>query len=120
VKPGIQGPAGHCWLKHTLPALVKDNCCNSGARENISKRDVKAEDRTNRPGSDYDNFVTDSWNECETVCGNDGNCGAWTYVRRGIQGPRGRCWLKRGAPNPVSDANTVSGVKFRPASVRID
>jgi len=120
VKPGIQGPTGRCWLKHTLPTLVKDRCCNSGSRENISKRDLKAEAKTNRPGSDYNNFVTDSWSECETACGNEERCGSWTYVRRGIQGPRGRCWLKNGVARPVSDENTVSGVKFRPRSVRID
>src|SRR5881628_2262006 len=43
VKPGIQGPTGHCWLKHRLPKLVKDPCCNSGPREYISARDMKAE-----------------------------------------------------------------------------
>jgi hypothetical protein len=120
VKPGIQGPMGHCWLKDRVPTLVKDNCCNSGSRENIAKRDLKAEDRTNRPGSDYNNFVTDSWQTCETACANDQMCAAWTYVRRGIQGPRGRCWLKASVPHPVADQNTVSGVKFRPRSVRID
>ncbi len=120
VKPGIQGPSGHCWLKDRIPTLVKDNCCNSGSREHISKRDLKAEDNTNRPGSDYNNFLIDSWKTCETACTNDQMCAAWTYVRRGIQGPRGRCWLKAGVPPPVSDQNTVSGVKFRPRSVRID
>lgn len=119
VKPGIQGPHGRCWLKHRVPTLVKDNCCDSGSGENISKRDLRAEDRTNRPGSDYNNFVTDSWQSCEPACMGDQRCTAWTYVRRGVQGPRGRCWLKAGVPHPVGDANTVSGVKFRPRSVRL-
>jgi hypothetical protein len=120
VKPGIQGPTGRCWLKHRVPTLVKDNCCNSGSREHISKRDLKAEDRTDRPGSDYVNFTTDSWGDCEVRCMNEQQCRAWTYVRRGIQGPTGRCWLKRGVPAPVGNANMVSGVKFQPRSVRID
>ena len=120
VKPGIQGPRGHCWLKHRVPTLVKDACCNSGSRQNIRTVDLKAEDRTNRPGSDYKNYETDSWNACEAGCASEATCDSWTYVRRGVQGPRGRCWLKRGVPNPVTDANTVSGVKFKPASVRID
>jgi hypothetical protein len=34
--------------------------------------------------------------------------------------PAGRCWLKNVVARPVADANTVSGVKFKPASVRID
>jgi hypothetical protein len=120
VKPGIQGPSGHCWLKTRVPALVKDNCCNSGSRENISARDLKAEDRTNRPGLDFQNFVADSWAACETACADNDRCAAWTYVRRGIQGPRGHCWLKGGIPHPVGDANTVSGVKFKPRPGRFD
>jgi PAN domain len=35
VKPGFQGPTGRCYLKDKLPTLVRNNCCNSGARENI-------------------------------------------------------------------------------------
>ena len=120
VKPGIQGPAGHCWLKHRVPALVKDACCNSGSRENISPRDLKAEDHTNRPGLDYNNFVTNSWKECESTCGREDRCTAWTYVRPGVQGPQGRCWLKQQVPHPVTDQNTISGVKFKPPSVRFD
>jgi hypothetical protein len=120
VKPGIQGPSGRCWLKHRVPTLVKDGCCNSGSAKNISQRDMKAEDCTNRPGSDYNNFTADSWSACETACAADQRCASWTYVRRGVQGPRGRCWLKVGVPRPAPDANTVSGVKYRPRSVRID
>ena len=40
VKPGILGPTGHCWLKHTLPPLVKNDCCISGSRDDISARDL--------------------------------------------------------------------------------
>ncbi len=120
VKPGVQGPIGHCWLKHTLPKLVKDNCCNSGSRENISPRDLKAEDHTDRPGLDYNNFETDSWTSCEKTCAGDQQCMAWSYARRGVQGPKGRCWLKVQVPHPVNNPGVVSGVKFRPPSVRID
>jgi hypothetical protein len=42
------------------------------------------------------------------------------YVRPGVQGPAGRCWLKNVVARPVVDAKTVEGVKFKPASVRID
>lgn len=120
VKPGIQGPSGRCWLKHRVPALVKDNCCNSGSRENISKRDLRAEDRTDRPGLDYKNFVVDSWKTCEATCADESRCAAWAYARAGFQGPRGRCWLKSGVPYPVENQYTVAGVKFRPAPVPID
>jgi len=120
VKPGIQGPTGHCWLKYRVPTLVRNTCCNSGSRENIAKSDLKAEDRTDRPGLDYQNFVTDSWKTCEATCANDLTCAAWTYARAGFQGPRGHCWLKTAVPHPVENQQTVSGVKFRPASVPID
>jgi hypothetical protein len=120
VKPGIQGPSGHCWLKDTLPNIVKDQCCDSGPRNFISKSDLHAEGKINRPGSDFKNFQTNSWNNCEAACAQDGICASWTYVRPGVQGPTGRCWLKNTVARPVPDGNTVSGVKFKPASVRID
>ena len=120
VKPGIQGPNGQCWLKHSEPNIVKDACCDSGPRRFISARDLKAEDKINRPGSDFKNFNTDSWKTCEAACAENEICSSWTYVRRGVQGPTGRCWLKNRVAHPVSDPNTVSGVKFRRASVRID
>lgn len=120
VKPGIQGPSGRCWLKHARSAIVKDGCCDSGPREFIEKADLRAEDTVNRPGLDYKNFETDSWRTCEAACGEEGICASWTYVRRGVQGPSGRCWLKNRVARPVADANTVSGVKFEPASVLID
>jgi PAN domain-containing protein len=120
VKPGIQGPSGRCWLKNNLPRLVKNSCCNSGARENISAEDVKAEDRTDRPGSDYRNFEIDSWRTCEATCAREYSCMAWSYARAGVQGPRGRCWLKGVVPNPVENAGVVSGVKYRRPAVRFD
>ena len=120
VKPGIQGPSGHCWLKNSLPAIVKDTCCDSAPRNFISKRDLRAEDKINRPGSDFKNFNTNDWKTCEATCAGDDVCTSWTYVRPGVQGPTGRCWLKNRVARPVPDANTVSGVKFRPASVRFD
>ena len=120
VKPGSQGPAGRCWLKYRLPTLVKNACCNSGSREYISKRDVRAEDHTDRPGSDYKNFDIDSWKTCETACANEQTCAAWAYGRPGYQGPRGHCWLKTSVPHPVENPKTISGVKFKPASVAID
>lgn len=120
VKPGIQGPSGRCWLKQTEPAIVKDPCCDSGPRRFIEKRDLRAEDKINRPGMDFANFETNRWSDCEAACAGEGSCASWTYVRPGVQGPTGRCWLKRGVARSFPDANTVSGVKFRAASVRID
>jgi hypothetical protein len=120
VKPGIQGPSGRCWLKDRVPRLVKNACCNSGPREYIAASDLKAEDQTDRPGLDYSNFEIDSWRTCESTCGRDSRCRAWSYARAGVQGPRGRCWLKTAVPNPVSNSGVVSGVKYQPPAVRFD
>jgi hypothetical protein len=32
VKPGIQGPEARCWLKHSVPRRVSDDCCVSGVK----------------------------------------------------------------------------------------
>ncbi|HEV8240945.1 MAG TPA: PAN domain-containing protein [Thermoanaerobaculia bacterium] len=120
VKPGIQGPIGNCWLKSRVPTLVRDNCCNSGSREFIEARDLKAEDHTNRPGMDYKDFATNSWRTCETACANEQGCSAWTYVRPGVQGPSGHCWLKNGVPHPTDDRNCIAGVKYREPATLID
>lgn len=120
VKPGIQGPSGRCWLKFKLPALVKNSCCNSGPRNFIAPSDLKAENNTDRAGLDYRNFEIDSWAQCESACGGDQRCAAWAYARPGFQGPRGRCWLKNRVPHPLVNANVISGVKYRAASVPFD
>jgi len=120
VKPGIQGPSGHCWLKNSQPAIVKDGCCDSAPRNFIGPADLRAEANINRPGLDYKNFETNNWNTCQAACAGEGLCSSWTYVRPGVQGPSGRCWLKRAVARPVPDGNCISGVKFRPAAVPID
>lgn len=121
VKPGIQGPSGHCWLKHSLPAIVKDPCCDSGPRNFISRSDLlKGEARINRPGSDFRDFEVNAWETCQRACAGNDICASWTYVRPGVQGPQGHCWLKNRVARPIPDSNTVSGVKYRPASVPID
>jgi hypothetical protein len=81
------------------------------------------EDKINRPGSDYKDFATTwtkGWDECRQACTGEPECRSWTYVRKGFQGPQGRCWLKNRVAPPVSDDSTVSGVKYRRPSQRID
>src|SRR4029077_12014845 len=66
---------------------------------------------TNRPGGDYKNFEVRSPSDCQTGCLDDTRCNAWTWVKKGIQGPAARCWLKANVPQPVPDKNCVSGKK---------
>jgi hypothetical protein len=112
VKPGIQGPRGHCWLKHRVPDLVKDSCCNSGSAENIQGDRLSAENNINRPGSDYRNFSSANVEPCQNACTQERQCASWTWVRPGVQEPNGHCWLKTSAPHPVADNNCISGVKL--------
>jgi PAN domain-containing protein len=76
------------------------------------------EPNTNRPGSDYNNFEIRSSDpdDCRTACMQDRRCEAWTFVKRGIQGPSARCWLKDREPQAVSSPCCTSGTR----SVRID
>jgi hypothetical protein len=120
VKPGYQGPAAQCWLKSSEPPIVKDACCDSGPRRYIDQASMRAEDRTDRPGSDFQNFASDSWKSCEAACAGDGQCAAWSYARAGVQGPRGQCWLKNQVPRPVANQGVVSGVRYRRPAVPID
>jgi hypothetical protein len=68
-----------------------------------------AVDGFNLPGSDYDNFAADSALVCRQTCAGDSNCKAYTWVKPGYQGSRGRCWLKSRVPNLVKDRCCDSG-----------
>jgi hypothetical protein len=66
---------------------------------------------TNRFGSDYRGFDAPNAQLCQTACANEAACRAWTWVKPGIQGPSGKCWLKNAAPAPSANACCVSGMK---------
>ena len=124
VKPGFQGPQAICYLKSIEPKIVKNPCCDSGPRRFIAPRDMVLEDKINRPGSDFQNFATQGgsrdWEQCRQACTDNDICRSWSYVRKGVQGPAGRCWLKNKVAAPNVDPNVISGVKYRPASQIID
>ena len=123
VKPGVQEAAAICYLKHTEPAIVRNSCCDSAPRRFITERDLTWEDKVDRPGSDYKNFATTwtkGWEECKVACTGEDICRSWSYVRKGVQGVTGRCWLKNKVAAPVVNPNTVSGVKFVRPAQRID
>ncbi len=68
------------------------------------------EQGVNRPGLDYQSFVSSSAATCRVACEADGNCRAFTWVP---EYAAGRCWLKSGAPEPVPGAGMVSGLPSR-------
>lgn len=70
------------------------------------------ENNTNRPFSDFYDYVpAGGLASCQSMCRvKRDKCRAWTYVRPGASGQKGRCYLKHSVPTPVADKCCVSGV----------
>jgi PAN domain/Trypsin len=126
VRPGVQGPKALCYLKNAVPPAVPDRCCISGVEPKRfdrfrqsggvapAKPAISApEENTDRPGSDFERYLMDDAHPCRAACVGDQRCQAWTFVRAGIQGPTGVCYLKRPAPAPVRNTCCVSGTVTR-------
>ena len=65
----------------------------------------------NLPGGDLRNFVADSAENCSRACLRNGSCQSWTWVKPGVQGTRGNCWLKESVPAQTTSDCCVSGVR---------
>jgi hypothetical protein len=65
-----------------------------------------------RPGSDYRDVEMTGADPtpCQEACVGDAHCRAWTFVKPGVAGPAGHCWLKFEAPAGASRPCCVSGV----------
>jgi hypothetical protein len=74
-------------------------------------RGPRLEADTNRYGLDYRGFPAGDANACQAACAGEAQCKAWTWVKPGIQGPQGNCWLKHSVPSASRDACCVSGAK---------
>jgi hypothetical protein len=81
--------------------------------QSAQRQQARMEPDTNRPGGDYTDYdVRDGGPEvCQSDCARDASCGSFTFVKPGIRGRFGHCFLKRGAPKPVADRCCISGVK---------
>lgn len=77
------------------------------------------ERNVDRPGEDYRSFGSPSASQCSFSCQAENRCRAWTFVRPGIQGPSGQCWLKTTGPRAFRNGCCTSGVRTS-GSVRID
>jgi PAN domain len=66
---------------------------------------------TDRPGNDYRNFDVRDSDACRSACLKELRCEAWTFVKRGIQGPSARCWLKDKVPKAVANPCCRSGTR---------
>ena len=83
------------------------------AADQTIQRQGRLEPDTNRPGGDYKDYdVSEGGAEvCQSDCAKDASCGSFTFVKPGIRGRFGHCFLKRGKPSPVADRCCISGVK---------
>ena len=74
---------------------------------------VSFEPDINRPGGDFTSFpsIGDRLEICRDACAAESSCVAYTYVRPGLQGPRGVCWLKSSIPQAAPNGCCISGVK---------
>jgi len=118
-----------CYLKGAAPPAISHPRFVSGV---VVGRSAKAklpdppistsqdvhpgmENNVDRPGSDFlrDEIVPrrDNPARCQQACLASDKCRAWTYVRPGVQGTNGVCYLKHAAPPPVSSSCCISGVK---------
>jgi hypothetical protein len=78
VKPGVQGPHPRCWLKHTVPAAVHNECCVSGVKANRTFR--SRWDKIGGPGGAW----STGWvpNVQRQICGHFAtgcNCNGYNY-----------------------------------------
>lgn len=104
VRPNtMQGPSGNCWLKGAVPNKVSNKSCVAG---------VLVEWDTDRPGGDLPGTPIESATarSCQDLCYKNNDCTAWTFVKPNtIQGPKGKCWLKKTVPAAAKNGCCISG-----------
>lgn len=109
VRPGVQGADGRCWLKNSIPPQQANNCCISSVERSSVPAGMM--DNTNLPGRDLRSFWTNDVAQCRAACQGDGQCVAWTWVRPGIQGANGNCWIKGSIPPQEYNNCCISAVE---------
>ena len=94
-----------CWLKDKVPNPVSNHCCLSGVKVMSAQ-----EYGVDRPGSDIKpGFPVVTSDQCESYCKNESQCRSYTFVKPGVQGHSGMCWLKKSRPQKVNNNCCVSG-----------
>ena len=107
--PTPAGAPAICWLKNSIPARVRDDCCASGVR-GAGGVDLanEVEFGIDRPGGDFRSFDTQpdsTGGRCAATCKAEQRCRAWTYVScPGYEGSSARCVLKERSHHPEADA----------------
>jgi hypothetical protein len=117
VKPDQDGGRSYCWLKDSVPAATREECCISGIKsesgETTTSSRYRFEQNVNRYGDDYRDFLPTQPDatQCAAACSKESRCRSWTWVKESLEGPTGHCWLKRATPPPTPDDCCVSGLK---------
>ena len=90
---------------------VPDNS-GQGAGNTSPKSGITTELNTDRYGSDYKCLRgIDSPSACRSICADESECRAYTWVKPGAIEPQAICCLKNAVPGPTRNENCVSGVK---------
>jgi hypothetical protein len=71
---------------------------------------MSTEVNVDRPGADYMNFRTPSFEVCRSACSQQEPCRAYTFVK-GPPGSGDTCWLKGAVPPATPSNRSVSGFK---------
>jgi len=113
--PRTENALAICWLKNRVTPRIEDKCCISGVRGAgvIEPRRGPIEFSIDRSGGDYRNLEIapdPAGASCNTACGDDKRCRAWTYVRPGYGGPAAHCYLKDRITRPRHKPCCISGV----------
>ncbi len=104
-----------CWLKNSVPARVRDDCCISGVRGAgvVEPRNGAVETSIDRAGGDYRSLDLkhgEGEEICKAACTGDIKCRAWTYARPGYIGRDAHCFLKKEIKPPRRKPGFTSGV----------
>src|SRR4051812_24458938 len=99
---GALGGAGCAETDGPPPSVPAGAATHLGLEHNIDP-----------PGGDYRDFNMSSPRPqaCRDARLGDPRCAAYTYVKRGIQGPFARCWMKDTIVPAMANGCCTSGVK---------
>jgi hypothetical protein len=98
-----------CFLKNCAPLPTAAKGTVGGVK--YSAIMSENEDKIDRPGCDYKNFVTNVPDVCVSACGIDSSCQAWNLDGRS---GTNTCFLKNCVPAPTltNDGRVIGGVKY--------
>ncbi|MEP7173677.1 MAG: PAN domain-containing protein [Aestuariivirga sp.] len=99
-----------CYLKSDGSQVLGNPLAETGYKLELEQKlhtsPITILERTDLPGSDYEDFKKMTLEQCTRTCEYDKKCSSFTFVQRG-----GACWLKSGIPNRIPSKIAISGLK---------